>query len=122
MTWTTPTKNLDQRVEAGATWLDTYGPADWAQRVEPARLHMASAYRCVLGQVFADRAIADRGEEEDGYSYACDLAVENGSAGNDPGFLWGQTHGFAGNEGDLNALEGRWLRLIADRAATLAPA
>lgn len=40
-------------VARGAALLDTREPG-WERRVDPARLHMADGYYCILGQLFGD--------------------------------------------------------------------
>ena len=48
---TMSTRELEERVEKGAAWLDRNVP-DWVDRVEVQSLKMSDTCRCVLGQLF----------------------------------------------------------------------
>lgn len=72
-------KEIDEkilkRVQRGLKWLEkTHGPG-WEDKIDLETLNLASADRCVLGQVYADKAPLHSDEWGDpygsGYSYAC---------------------------------------------------
>lgn len=43
-----------ERVARGVALLDERGPESWRDKIDPARLNVASGLDCVLGQVFGD--------------------------------------------------------------------
>lgn len=57
----------EDRIEQGAAWLDETQPG-WERRLDIGQLDLASCERCVLGQVFMDRAKAT--EMGTGYGWA----------------------------------------------------
>lgn len=59
--------DITDRVEAGAAWLDEYGPANWQARIDLSRFDIRSGATCVIGQVFEELA-RDNGNSN-GYSY-----------------------------------------------------
>lgn len=50
---TTPTATVEQRVAAGAAWLDEHEPG-WADRIDVAELDVGMSCSCVLGQLDGD--------------------------------------------------------------------
>lgn len=45
---------IDERVDNGAGLLDQYGPHDWRERIDPARLDIDTGTNCVIGQLYGD--------------------------------------------------------------------
>lgn len=94
--------SIEQRVAAGATWLDLNAPG-WLAQIDLSSLDIEEPCNCVLGQVYghyfsapASARYADAGE---GYSYLAD------------------DRGFNGPEEDMPALNSAWSVLIGDRRA-----
>lgn len=48
-------QEIDERVQAGAAWLDANAPEGWVNSIALPYLDINSPSRCVLGQLFEDR-------------------------------------------------------------------
>lgn len=109
---------VEERVAAGAEWLDANEPG-WERRVDLASLELHNACRCVLGQVFNDRAEAvQQGDNpqcvETGWDYALDIVRMPSTA--PLGFSI-----FSGGQGAAEqwaALDEAWISLIKERFAS----
>lgn len=91
---------VEQRVAAGAAWLDTNRPG-WSELVDPATLNINDGCLCVLGQVYGhyfqspnDARWADKERDQ----YLADV------------------YGFNGDPREMQALNAAWRTLLAARA------
>ena len=64
--------NAADQVADGMRILDEYGPPEWWDRIDLEKLSIHSAWDCVLGQVFQDKA------DETGYLTGYIWATESG--------------------------------------------
>ena len=78
----TVTRTDADRAATGAKWLDEVKPG-WAALIDKDTLDILDARRCILGQVFAAEAQAER---RSGYNYAMDTYPTLSSRGCSYGF------------------------------------
>ncbi|ORT58116.1 hypothetical protein [Streptomyces sp. CB03238] len=102
------TLSAEQRASNGFELMDSVGPEDWRERIEPDLLDINHGYFCVLGQVYAEEGHGQ------GYEYALSHLDFLGS---------GNALEFFGlydlNEEDAAALNKAWRALLAGEAEPL---
>ncbi len=99
------TDTIEQRVAAGAAWLDEHEPG-WERRIDLATLDLASSCRCVLGQLFAGKVSA----HGSGYFWALDQGLEGTE---ELGFCAPLVE----DHRDWPSLDEAWIALIKERFA-----
>lgn len=109
MTWDEWVAAAPGYVAAGAGWLDEREPG-WEPKVDLADLDVSNRCRCVLGQVFIDRA-------PDGYTAAMNEWWGDVSVADIP-LGWPSHHGFSspwGSTVEFALLDDLWTALIKGR-------
>lgn len=117
MTTTDPSDLTPQeRVTRGARWLDEHGPADWWERIDYDLLNIQDPSACILGQVFAEAAVAP----QSGYGYA---ALADLFEHHHPHVLGRKEVSFNGfcavTRNDQFALREAWIEYIEERISVL---
>lgn len=84
----------EERVEAGAAWLDENAPAEWWDRVDTENIYMMDGASCILGQVFAGEA--DLAGITCGYLYVVDFGRKGEECTEGS---WAIDHGFVPTSG-----------------------
>lgn len=99
--------DIDERVRAGAAWLDANGPEGWAGKVDLPELDILNTRKCVLGQLYAEEA-----DGEPGYWHVLDNML--------PNYAMSREMGFSGTLCDMPLLTEAWRRFILARREELA--
>lgn len=102
----------EQRVAAGAEWLDAEWPG-WEPRIDLGSLDIANGRECICGQGFADLVAGDDEVIRSGYDYAYWHRFPRKDAD------WSADHGFYGwTADDDDDLRDAWVALIKERFST----
>lgn len=99
--------DIEERVRAGAAWLDASGPEGWAGQIDLPELDILNTRKCVLGQLYGEEA-----DGEPGYWYALYYML--------PSYATSREMGFSGTDQEMQALTEAWRRLILARREELA--
>jgi hypothetical protein len=112
---TTPT--IEQRVAAGAEWLDANLP-EWVEKVDLGQLRLLSPCLCILGQAFGDFYTAPLPQEGDARdAVAADLGFL-ASVEIDEGLADSAFDAYdAAEQQEYRELHAEWTRLILARRA-----
>jgi hypothetical protein len=101
---------IEARVARGAAWLDSVHPG-WERRIDLSTLDLALGCRCVLGQIWADKATA----HQTGFGWARKLLPDDEESLVTPA----TAHGFAGvGTREVRALDEAWIALLKERFAS----
>lgn len=95
---------IEQRVAAGAEWLDANAPG-WEAQIDLSSLDIEEPCNCVLGQVY-------------GHYFRSPQWARHSDVYVDGDYLYtADQRGFNGSEEDMPALNRAWFDLILDRRA-----
>lgn len=109
---TTTTATVEQRVQAGAAWLDEH-ETGWVDRIDLDRLSLEHCKRCVLGQVFGDYYDAPLA----GAPYSTEELYAYADAAQPLGFTGTRHDEMYGTDEEYAELTEAWRQLIETRRA-----